>query len=119
MSSTSILAMSSYEPELNDATVVKRSEQPEEKLAEPPRYRVLLYNDDYTPMEFVVSVLEEVFQYSYFDADALMWRVHVSGVGIVGVYPYEIAETKVRKATQMAHEYGFPLLFDLAEETEK
>lgn len=82
----------------------------EEQVEEPPMFRVLLHNDDYTTMEFVVAVLEAVFSLPQDQAIQVMLNVHITGVGIAGVYPYEIAEMKVTKTTAMAREQEFPLL---------
>lgn len=79
------------------------------KLGRPARYRVLLLNDDYTPMEFVVYVLERFFNKSPEDARRLMLEVHHKGVGPCGVYPHEIAETKVRQVMQLARRHQHPL----------
>ena len=76
---------------------------------EPKKYNVLIYNDDFTPMDFVVMILRNVFFKNEADAEALMLKVHHSEKAIVGVYPYDIAESKKRKATAMAREEGFPL----------
>jgi ATP-dependent Clp protease adaptor protein ClpS len=79
------------------------------KTQRPPRFKVVLYNDDYTPMGFVVGVLEIVFQKSPAESNALMLRIHRSGSGIAGVYPLEIAETKSSTVHRMAEERGYPL----------
>ena len=79
------------------------------KLKEPRRYKVILYNDDFTTMEFVVKLLMTVFNKSEAEAETLMLQVHHSGQAVVGVYSLDIAATKVQKATQMADEAGFPL----------
>ena len=79
------------------------------KKDEPSLYKVVLLNDDYTTMEFVVRVLETVFDRSPAEAYRVMMHVHVNGKGIAGVYPYDIAETKVATVTTMAKEAGFPL----------
>jgi len=79
------------------------------KVARPPRFKVILFNDDYTPMEFVVGVLEQVFRKSPAEATELMLQIHRSGLGIAGVYVLEVAETKVVAVHQMAEERGFPL----------
>jgi ATP-dependent Clp protease adaptor protein ClpS len=79
------------------------------KKQEPILYNVVLLNDDYTTMEFVVQVLETVFQQSPAQAYRVMMHVHVQGKGLAGVYPFEIAETKVDTVTTMAREAGFPL----------
>ena len=84
-------------------------ERLEEKITEPPMYRVLLHNDDYTTKVFVVEILTAVFNKSVEEATRLMWRVHRNGVGVCGVYPYELAETKVNLVTRVARENGFPL----------
>ena len=78
-------------------------------LNEPRRYTVTIYNDDFTTMEFVVKVLRVVFFKSQADAEALMLQVHHSDKAVVGIYSYDIAVSKVNKATQMAREEGFPL----------
>ena len=78
-------------------------------LREPRRYKVTIYNDDFTTMEFVVKILRVVFFKSQADAEALMLQVHHSDKAVVGLYSYDIAVSKVNKATQMAREEGFPL----------
>ncbi|HEY6843477.1 MAG TPA: ATP-dependent Clp protease adaptor ClpS, partial [Thermoanaerobaculia bacterium] len=77
---------------------------------EPPLFKVLLHNDDYTTMDFVVHVLQTVFNMPEDQAIAVMLNVHVKGIGIAGVYTYEVAEMKVAKTTAMAREQEFPLL---------
>lgn len=81
-----------------------------EKVEQPPLYRVLLHNDDFTTMEFVVWVLESVFGMAEEQAIQVMLNVHVKGIGVAGVYTYEVAETRVEKTTALAHEHEFPLL---------
>jgi ATP-dependent Clp protease adaptor protein ClpS len=76
---------------------------------EPTVYKVILLNDDYTTMEFVVSVLENVFQKTPSEAFQIMMHVHVNGRGIAGVYPWEVAETKVDTVTSLARGAGYPL----------
>lgn len=78
-------------------------------LREPRRYKVTIYNDDFTTMEFVVKILTQVFFKSEAEAEALMLKVHHSDKAVVGVYSYDVATSKVRKATTMAREEGFPL----------
>ena len=79
------------------------------KTKRPSLYRVLLLNDDYTPMEFVVLVLQDVFNKSREDAEQVMWHVHQKGVGECGVYPYEVAETKVTRVMDTARKNQHPL----------
>ena len=78
-------------------------------LREPRRYKVTIYNDDFTTMEFVVMILKVVFFKSEAEAETLMLQVHHSDKAVVGIYSYDIAVSKVNKATQMAREAGFPL----------
>jgi ATP-dependent Clp protease adaptor protein ClpS len=78
-------------------------------LQHPPLYRVILLNDDYTTMDFVVEVLETVFLKRPAEAHRIMMLVHTQGQGVCGVYPHEIAETKVGKVRALAEQAGFPL----------
>ena len=79
------------------------------KVERPPRFKVILYNDDYTPMEFVVQVLEKVFGKSPSAATQIMLQIHRSGMGVAGVYVLEVAETKSATVLRMAEERGYPL----------
>jgi ATP-dependent Clp protease adaptor protein ClpS len=79
------------------------------KPQKPSLYRVLILNDDYTPMEFVVYVLERFFNKSREDATRVMLHVHQTGVGVCGVYTYEVAETKVAQVVDMARRHQHPL----------
>lgn len=85
------------------------------RLRRPPMFRVLLHNDDFTSMEFVVFVLQNIFGRSEADAIYIMLKVHNEGVGIAGLYTYEIAEMKVEKVTALARESEFPLLCTIEE----
>ncbi len=78
-------------------------------LEEPPLYKVLLHNDDYTTMEFVVELLVTVFHKSFEEATRIMLNVHRSGIGVCGTYTYEVAETKVETVHELASQRGFPL----------
>ena len=78
-------------------------------LKAPKHYKVAIYNDDFTTMEFVVKVLTTIFFKTPSDAEALMMKVHKEGSAIVGVYTYDMAVSKVEKATRMARDEGFPL----------
>ncbi len=75
----------------------------------PPMYDVIIHNDDYTTMDFVVMILETIFNKSHDEAKQLMLQVHVNGEAIVGTYIYDIAQSKADKATSMARAEGFPL----------
>ncbi len=79
------------------------------KTQKPPMYKVLLLNDDYTPMEFVVHVLERFFNKAREDANRIMLHVHQKGVGICGVFTYEVAETKVTQVIDFARQHQHPL----------
>ena len=80
-----------------------------EKVIEPPLYKVWLVNDDYTAMEFVVEILMSVFRKSPEEAVDIMLRVHKEGVGLCGVFTFDVAETKVETVHVLAREKGFPL----------
>jgi ATP-dependent Clp protease adaptor protein ClpS len=80
-----------------------------EKLKEPTLYSVVMLNDDYTPMQFVVDVLETMFRKSPAEAYRIMMQVHLNGRGVAGVYPWEVAETKVDMLIARAREAGHPL----------
>lgn len=84
-------------------------ERTRHETKKPELFKVLLLNDDYTTMEFVMQVLETVFQKSPAEAYRIMMHVHVNGSGIAGVYPWEVAETKVETVTSMARRAEFPL----------
>ncbi|MEW6126639.1 MAG: ATP-dependent Clp protease adaptor ClpS [Acidobacteriota bacterium] len=87
-----------------------------EKLQKPPLYKVLLHNDDYTTMEFVVFILISVFKKSETEAFVIMLKVHQEGIGVAGVYSYEIAETKAEKVMALARQNEYPLLCTVEEE---
>jgi ATP-dependent Clp protease adaptor protein ClpS len=82
----------------------------ETQKKEPEVYKVVLLNDDYTTMEFVVNVLETVFQKSPAEAFRVMMAVHTHGRGVAGVYPWEVAETKADAVISLARDAGFPLM---------
>ena len=80
-----------------------------ERLETPKKYKVLILNDSYTPMEFVVAVLQRVFRHSQAASTRIMLHVHNTGVGIAGVYTREVAETRVAQVEKLASDSGFPL----------
>jgi len=85
------------------------------RLKEPPLFKVLLHNDDFTTMEFVVFVLQNIFHKSEAEAVRIMLQVHLAGHGVAGVYTFEIAETKAAKVTSLAQAREFPLLCTVEE----
>ncbi len=86
------------------------------KTKKPSLYKVLMLNDDYTPMEFVVSVLERIFNKDHEEATQIMLHVHQRGVGVCGVFTYEIAETKVNQVMEFARRQQHPLQCTLEKE---
>ncbi len=90
-------------------------EEARPRLKKPPLYRVVLLNDDYTPMEFVVQVLQKIFSMDRPAATRVMLEVHTKGKGICGVYTFEIAETKVAQVTGLAQQHQHPLLCTMEE----
>lgn len=85
-------------------------------LREPRRYKVYIHNDDFTTMDFVVKILKVVFFKSEAEAQTIMLNVHHSDKGLVGVYSYDVAVSKMRLATQMARDEGFPLRITIVPE---
>jgi ATP-dependent Clp protease adaptor protein ClpS len=98
-----------------DVSVVSRT-RTDKKLQQPPLFRVLLHNDDYTTREFVVWILQTVFHRSEVEAVQVMLHVHNNGVGVAGIYPYDVAEAKVGTVTELAEQNEFPLLTTLEPE---
>ena len=98
-------SMNGYSPELEEDVVSEVGDD----IDEPSMYKVLLHNDDYTTMEFVVEILMLVFKKSPEDAVRIMLNVHHKGIGICGVYTFEVSETKVNTVHTLARQYGFPL----------
>lgn len=104
--------------DVNEQSGVATATRAKPKLQRPPLFKVLLHNDDFTTMEFVVDVLQSIFHHSEPQAVTIMLHVHRNGVGVAGVFTHEIAETKQAKVTQAAREAGFPLLCTIEPETE-
>lgn len=102
--------MSEYEHQ-SDTTTEERVH-----IQEPPMYKVLIHNDDYTSMEFVVAILMQVFDKTQPDATEIMINVHENGVGIAGIYTHEISETKVAIVQQLAEQNEFPLRCSMEKE---
>jgi ATP-dependent Clp protease adaptor protein ClpS len=106
--------MPKIDPEHGSAVVEKTESKT--KLERPPLYKVLLHNDDFTPMEFVVYILQTIFNHGESDAVRIMLNVHRLGIGLAGVYTYEVAEMKVDKVTSMSRANEFPLLCTMEED---
>jgi ATP-dependent Clp protease adaptor protein ClpS len=87
-----------------------------QKLQRPKLYKVLLHNDNYTTRDFVVAVLREVFHKSETDAVQIMLHVHYNGIGVAGIYTFEVAETKIRLVEKLARENDFPLRLSMEPE---
>jgi ATP-dependent Clp protease adaptor protein ClpS len=97
--------MAENNPELEEGVGSEAGEE----LKEPAMYKVLLLNDDYTAMDFVIELLRFVFNKSIEDATQIMLNVHLNGIGLCGIYSYEVAETKLNTTEALARERGFPL----------
>ena len=86
------------------------------KVKRPKKYKVILHNDDYTTMDFVIHVLKSIFNKTGEQAEAIMWKIHHEGFGVCGIYSFEIAETKTQKVNQCAKEHSHPLKCSMEEE---
>jgi len=98
-----------------DSLIAPEVEKKTENVEPPPLYRVLLLNDDFTPMEFVIQVLVRFFAKNEVDATNIMWKVHFEGKAICGIYPYDIATTKVQCVKEFAKEHDHPLACEMEE----
>jgi ATP-dependent Clp protease adaptor protein ClpS len=106
-----------HRPGSDDGDVgVATQSKKKEQLKKPPLFKVLFHNDNYTTMEFVVFVLQTVFNKTESDSMAIMLNVHRSGMGVAGVYTRDVAETKVNKTHQLAKEHEFPLKLSIEPE---
>lgn len=103
-------------PDSRESTLTETRHEP--KLERPQLWRVLLHNDDYTTQEFVVFVLETVFNKPPADAHTIMLAVHRSGLGVAGVYTHDVAQTKLKKVRDLAEEHEFPLLVTIEPEAD-
>ncbi len=95
---------------------VSIKEKVETKIKKPNKYKVIIHNDDYTSMDFVVQVLVGVFKKQVVEATKIMFDVHKKGSGIAGIYSYDVGITKIDQTMQMSEESGFPLKLTLEEE---
>ncbi len=105
--------MSDQEKQHDDDGLAVQTAKP--KLKKPPMYKVILLNDDYTPMEFVVQILEVFFRMNREQATQVMLHVHTRGVGVCGVYTRDIAETKVEQVNSYSRENQHPLMCAMEE----
>ena len=85
-------------------------------VKEPSQYNVIMFNDDATPMEWVIGVLKEIFKHSDADAESLTMKIHIEGSAVAGTYKYEIAEQKSVEAVNASRNHGFPLALKVEEE---
>jgi ATP-dependent Clp protease adaptor protein ClpS len=97
-------------------TDIVLDEKIKQKFEEPKLWKVVLLNDDHTPIDFVVGILTEIFKHTQETAKAITIQIHTEGSGIAGVYSYEIAEVKAVEATNLARSNGFPLQIKMEEQ---
>jgi ATP-dependent Clp protease adaptor protein ClpS len=97
-------------------TDIQLDEKVKVVVSQPKRWKVILLNDDSTPMEFVISMLVEIFKHNFDSANEVMMQVHETGSGVAGIYSFEIAEAKAVEATNQARTNGYPLQVKLEEE---
>lgn len=95
--------------EYDPTSINQLDTEDEQKIELPKKYKVILHNDDYTPMEFVVEILIDVFKKDELTATNIMLNVHNQGHGVCGIYTYEIAETKVTRVMDLAQQHEYPL----------
>ena len=100
-----------------DGTDLKDRSKNKNKVQKPKKYKCVMYNDDYTPMDFVVYVLQEVFNHPFERAERIMLSVHTEGMGVGGVYRFEIAEQKAFDTAELAKENKYPLKITIEEIT--
>lgn len=105
--------MAEFPDSEHDGQVLTESET---KLEKPKLFKVLLHNDDFTTMEFVVFILKQVFMRSDMEAVTIMLKVHTEGVGVAGIYPFEVAQMKSEKTMNLARAHEYPLLCTVEEE---
>lgn len=95
---------------------IKLDEKIKKTVKEPSKYNVIMLNDDQTPMEWVIELLETIFKYSRANAEEITMKIHNEGSAVVGTYSYEIAEQKTLEAVDASRNHGFPLRLSLEEE---
>jgi ATP-dependent Clp protease adaptor protein ClpS len=97
-------------------TLTKVKESIDTVILEPSKYKVVLYNDNHTPVEFVIALLMKIFRHSETSAVDITLKVHNEGSGVAGIYSYEVAEQKGIEGTNMAREQGYPLVIKVEAE---
>ena len=97
-------------------TLTKVKESIDTVILEPKKYKVVLYNDNHTPVEFVIALLMKVFRHTEESAFSITMKIHNEGSGVAGIYSYEIAEQKGMEGTNMAREHGYPLAIKVESE---
>ena len=102
--------------QIDETIDIKIDEEIKKELDEPPKYKVVLLNDDSTPIEFVIQILRELFKHSIAGAEQLTMTIHNEGSGIAGVYTYEIAEQKAIESVNLSRANGFPLQIKVEED---
>lgn len=95
---------------------IQLDEKLKDEIEEPSKYKVVLLNDDKTPMEWVIGLLIEIFKHDNNTAQQLTLTIHNEGSGVAGIYSYEVAETKLNEATTLSRNQGFPLALQLEKE---
>ena len=101
--------------ETNSGHKTRVCDHTKEQISLPSLFKVLMHNDDYTTMEFVVAVLQDIFHKSEAEAEQIMLTIHFQGIGCCGTFPYAVAETKADQARLMARNAGFPVRCTLEE----
>jgi ATP-dependent Clp protease adaptor protein ClpS len=107
--------MPPFKDQQMNAPITKTRETVSNKIKKPKRYCVVIYNDDVTPMQFVVDLLMNVFKHSHDQAQKLMMQIHTDNSAVAGTYSYEIAEQKAVDSTVLARNAGYPLIVKLTE----
>ncbi len=110
------MAPTKHEHDSDSAVVTETKTR--QKLQKPPLYKVLLHNDNYTTRDFVVAVLREIFHRSEGEAVQIMLHVHNHGIGVAGVYTFDVAQTKIRQTEKLARDSEFPLRLSMEPEDE-
>ena len=101
---------------MSSETDIKLDEKIKQKITEPPKYKIIFLNDDQTPMEWVVSLLTEIYKHSRESAENITMTIHTEGSGVVGTYSFEIAEQRTLETINLSRNHGFPLQVKMEED---